>query len=373
MKKIGILDFSYMYGGVNQYTQSIIDAFLNDKENIFVIFCSKEETKYDNYGMEVRKIDISERFFIRILRIIELLLDVRIIKLKNEEFFQDIDLIISPIASVYPHIFLKIPFIFTLHDLQEEYYPQFFSKKELFYRRLFNSRLCFKANAIICESNYVKNDIIKYYNVEKKRIHIIESPPPSDFLETEILTDENNFIKEKYNLPDEYLYYPAQTWFHKNHLNLLRAFKILSTEYPMLHLILSGSVQNNHPNILKYIKENDLKVIHLGYLNYDELPYIYFNSKMLVLPTLFESISIPIWEAFSLGVPVCSSNAVALPEQVGDAGVLFDPNDPIDISVKIKILLDDLKRRKIFIKKGKEKVKNFNHSNYFLKLSKCLK
>ena len=62
---------------------------------------------------------------------------------------------------------------------------------------------------------------------------------------------------------------------------------------------------------------------------------------MLVMPTLFESVSIPIYESFFLKVPVCASNVVALPEQVGDAGILFDPNDIFDMAEKISILLNN--------------------------------
>ena len=62
---------------------------------------------------------------------------------------------------------------------------------------------------------------------------------------------------------------------------------------------------------------------------------------MLVMPTLFESVSIPIYESFFLKVPVCASNVVDLTEQVGGSGILFDPNDSYDISKKISILLNN--------------------------------
>ena len=55
------------------------------------------------------------------------------------------------------------------------------------------------------------------------------------------------------------------------------------------------------------------------------MPYLYKLSTTSVMPTLFESISLPIWEAFYFGVPVVSSNVCALPEQVVNAGLLFDP------------------------------------------------
>ncbi len=65
------------------------------------------------------------------------------------------------------------------------------------------------------------------------------------------------------------------------------------------------------------------------------MPYLYKLSTALVMPTLFESVSLPIWESFYLGVPVVSSNVCALPEQVGDAGLLFDPHDIEDMAEKI--------------------------------------
>jgi len=75
-------------------------------------------------------------------------------------------------------------------------------------------------------------------------------------------------------------------------------------------------------------------------ISYEELLYVYKMSIMLVMPTLFESVSIPIYESFFLKVPVCASNVVALTEQVGGAGILFDPNDVYDMAEK-KILLNN--------------------------------
>ena len=113
--------------------------------------------------------------------------------------------------------------------------------------------------------------------------------------------------------------------------------------YPDLHLVFSGSKQNNQGNVVERIHELGLegRVRILGYVDSADIPALYSLSRMLVLPTLFESISIPVYEAFALGVPVCSSNVVALPEQIDNAGLLFDPNNPSDIASKIAQILDD--------------------------------
>lgn len=143
--------------------------------------------------------------------------------------------------------------------------------------------------------------------------------------------------------------------------------KILADKYNLgIHLILVGSKQNNFENVMKTIKELKLenRVKYLGYVPEEDMPYLYKLATALVMPTLFESVSMPIWEAFYLGVPVVSSNVCALPEQVGDAGLLFDPNNPIDMAEKIYMIWTDKELRKKLVKKGEERVKNLTIENY---------
>jgi glycosyltransferase involved in cell wall biosynthesis len=92
--------------------------------------------------------------------------------------------------------------------------------------------------------------------------------------------------------------------------------------------------------------------------------YLYKLATALVMPTLFESVSMPIWEAFLLGVPVVSSNVCALPEQVGDAGLLFDPNNIDDMAEKIYTLWTNESLRKELIQKGYERTKDLTLENY---------
>jgi glycosyltransferase involved in cell wall biosynthesis len=82
------------------------------------------------------------------------------------------------------------------------------------------------------------------------------------------------------------------------------------------------------------------------------------------MPTLFESVSLPIWEAFYLGVPVVSSNVCALPEQVGDAGLIFDPYNIEDMAEKIYKVWKDNALRQELIKKGYERIKDLTLENY---------
>ena len=172
--------------------------------------------------------------------------------------------------------------------------------------------------------------------------------------------------KKKYHLPEEYIFYPAQFWPHKNHIKLLEAFRIVQKEFKNLKLVFTGSKQNNFQNVDKKIKELQLQdnVVYLGYIDYSDLPFLYKMSKFLVMPTLFESISIPIYEAFSLKVAVCCSNIVALPEQVGEAGLLFDPNNEKDIAKKMIMYLRNNELLTEKAEQGYLKINNFDYEAY---------
>lgn len=376
--KIGILAFGPPGAGVYQYTQSIIDALKKDKTKDYIIFCNEGEDIYDNYGLEVRKVTIPKTNLIeKFVRFFQFLFFIRKpwFFTQNEiSKFSDIDLIVCPFVLAYPHFFLNKPFIFTLHDMQERYYPENFSKQDNIIRWIVNRALAKSAKKLICESSFVKNDIVKFIGINETKIVIIQSPPPEIFLNYKFEEKQFNIVREKYNLPENFVFYPAQCWFHKNHIKLVEAFKIVSKQIVDINLILTGSQKNNYNNLMQRINKLNLKnkVKHLGYVDYVDLPYIYKMSKFLVMPTLFESVSIPIYEAFALEVAVCSSNTVALPEQVGDAGILFNPNDEGDIAHKMTMYLNDNSLRNDKAKLGLERVKDFNHENYKIKLLKVL-
>ena len=379
-KKIGIITFGDKHGGgVYQYTHSLVDALSQDMEHEYVIFADHKDTRFDDCGLQVRKLNKFKKNFVeKILKIFLLYAGLRkpVFFSKHEkDLYSDIDFFISPSISDYPHFYLNKPFIFTLHDLQERYYRGFFTFKEKVIRKVLNVSLSKRAERILCESDYVKNDIVKFLNVSCDRISVVQAPPPSVLLGFEY--DENEAVKvsNKYKLPKDYLFYPAQFWYHKNHLKLLDAFKILLRKHEGLHLVLTGAKQNNYDSVVNKIKELGIEeyVSILGYVDYLELAYLYKLSKMLVMPTLFESVSIPVYEAFALKVHVCCSNVVALPEQVGDAGLLFDPNDAVDMAEKVDTLISNEELSNVFVERGFRQIANFDHENYRTRLLKAIR
>lgn len=380
MKKIGIIAFGGSnIGGVYQYIQSIIDALKEDKNSTYVIFCEINDNRFDDYNLEIRKTKKNKINFSRkIIRQFQHLFFIRkswFFDSKEIQLFEDIDVFISPATSLYPHFYLNKPYLATVHDLQERYYPYNFSIYSRLSRWLNGRTITNSAQKIICESKFVKNDIVKFFKIQSPKICIIQSPPPEEFLNHKFDNKKFNLIKVKFNLPDFYLFYPANSWPHKNHIKLIEALSILSKEFKNINLVLTGSKKNNYSKVLIRAKELGIQkqIIHLGYIDYEDLPYIYKMSQMLVMPSLFESVSIPIYEAFALKVPVCSSNAVALPEQVGKGGIVFNPNNANDIAEKIKLYLFDRQMGLNKAELGYKNLKDFNHKSYKSKLTEVIK
>lgn len=256
--------------------------------------------------------------------------------------FASEDLLLAPIYSL-ALLYTSKPFAFTLHDLQENYYPQNFSAWQRIWRRETYTALLGRARRVICESRYVKTDIANSFGVADERIKVIPAPPQRQFLTLQS-DAELEAVRQRLQLPQRFLFYPAQFWVHKNHLRLVEAFGEVLKEAPDLKLVLTGKQRDEFRNVMDSVERLGLtqNVVHVGFVERDELQAIYRLATALVMPSLFESISIPVYEAFLAGTPVIASGIHGIPEQVGDAGLLFEPTSVASIRDAIlKVVRDD--------------------------------
>lgn len=124
-----------------------------------------------------------------------------------------------------------------------------------------------------------------------------------------------------------------------------------------MNLVLVGSEQNNRKNIEKMIQAEELdnQVRILGYVSNDEMVYLYQHARAMVMPTFFGPTNIPPLEGFALGCPVATSRIYGLPEQVGDAALLFDPHSVEEIADCIDRLWTNDVLCAELVEKGKRK------------------
>ena len=203
---------------------------------------------------------------------------------------------------------------------------------------------------------------------------MIAAPPLRQFFADEA-DDRLQATQARLQLPEKFLFYPAQFWAHKNHLRLIEAFRDVAAEVPDLRLVLTGKKRDEYEAVMSAVDRFGLseRVRHLGYVEQDDLQAIYRLATALVMPSLFESVSIPIYEAFQVGTPVAASGILAIPEQVGDAGLLFDPNSVASIGQAILKIVNEPETARLLARKGQDRMLAMTPERYGAQLQELLR
>jgi glycosyltransferase involved in cell wall biosynthesis len=383
VKKIGLMMSILPYGGgTYQWTLNILKAisdFIENEDHVqVIIFHSDSQGNYNLLKkrfpslifIETSRISniissILTNIFILIPRLFPI---IRLFNPQNAMFDKNnIDLVIFPGATLNV-AFCNKRTIFMFTDIAHVFYPHFpeVSKHgELKVRNQIFSYGVKWADQIIVESKQLKRDVVKYYGADESKIDILYQ-----ILSQQLIYEENSIIspeeKQKLELPLDYIYYPAQLWEHKNHITLFKALKIVHNKFPEIILILSGSRKNADEGIFTVIHDLNLEdtVRYLGYVPDSQIPILYRNAKMLVMPTFFGPTNIPTLEAFYYGCPAVISDIPGVTEQTGGAALLFDPTSEHDIAEKIILLLENKSLRDELIRRGYERTQILSFENY---------
>ena len=369
-----ITSLSRKSGGVYQYSVALLKIMAKSSfDGNFFVFCK-------NPGDDIKDIiaDNSNFHFTRInpTFIDKLYLTLynkfnRVIKSSKRKVKLDLlDLILKEheidiIHTPTQNIILKPGFktITTLHDVQELHFPEFFTSAERSFRAVHYKKCIDNADAVIVSYNHVKKDILRYFAKPAEQVHEVLLDMQDLWFEN--FKDEDNMALNKFDLPESFLLYPASTWMHKNHLNLLQAIKSLNNE---IKLVLTGNPTKYYDDVLlPYIKENKLeeRVFHLGVVSDKELFALYHSCKAVVVPTLYEAGSFPLMESILMNIPVVCSNVTSLPETIGNIKFVFDPMNISDMKNKIKLIWSNEEYRKanITLLKVQAKKLMYNHAS----------
>ena len=255
----------------------------------------------------------------------------------------------------------RLPSIYHPHDLQHVHLPQFFSGRDRRVRDAHYREFCARAEMVAVTSSWVKQDLIRHFGLDAGKVRVIEWAPPN-LAYPETKQEEMDRIRDRFGLPRSFIFYPAQTWPHKNHLGLLNAIARLRHEHELIvPLVCSGSQNDFFPRIWSEVERLGLvgQVHFVSFVQPDELQALYQMAVAVVIPTRFEAASYPVWEAFIAGVPVAAASVTSLPAQVGDAGLLFDPDSPEDMAYAIRRLWLDHELSAELVQRGSERVRQF--------------
>ncbi|MEM7716781.1 MAG: glycosyltransferase family 1 protein, partial [Cyanobacteria bacterium P01_A01_bin.68] len=143
----------------------------------------------------------------------------------------------------------------------------------------------------------------------------------------------------------------------------ISAFNYLKQKYKIPHnLVLIGKKGWKYQPIFTAIENSPFtrQIHHLDYLSDELVALFYAKADVFVYPSHYEGFGLPVLEAMTLGAPVVTSNTSSLPEVVGDAALLINPDEPMQLAEAILKLISDSQLRQELIEKGKEKAKLFS-------------
>jgi glycosyltransferase involved in cell wall biosynthesis len=273
-----------------------------------------------------------------------------------------------------PHTFwrpllTRAPYVITVHDLLDYMYR---ARTNNGMRRAFHSymtqRVMDKAARIFAVSNFTKRDVARYFNVDPRKIEVVYNALDESFQRGHSTLAEQEMVRGRYQVNSPFLLYAGRISPHKNVARAIEAFSALKTElakegaYPDLKFIIIGDEVSKNPDIRRAVIRSGMQhdVRFLGYVSIDVLRIFFDMAKVFVFPSLYEGFGLPPLEAMAHGTPVVASNTSALPEVVGSAGLLVNPENVFEISRALHRMLTDQPLRERMKAAGIEQARRFS-------------
>ncbi len=275
-------------------------------------------------------------------------------------------------------IWSKVPLITTLHDIIYLESISIFKKAGTWYqkmgniyRRLIVPAVVKKSKRVVTVSNFEKERIINFMGPGENLVAIYNGV--SEHFKK--ITDDTLLkkAKEKYRLPDNFMFFLGNTDPKKNTPNVLKAFATFNQKSQIKYkLVMLDYEEKALQKILADIGHPEMRNdIHLtGYVVNTDLPAIISQCNVFLYPSLRESFGIPILEGMACGVPVITSNTSSMPEIAGNAAEIVDPYKPEKITAAINKMTCNKELRAELCKKGIERAKIFSWKNMAVKYLK---
>jgi glycosyltransferase involved in cell wall biosynthesis len=230
--------------------------------------------------------------------------------------------------------------IVTIHDLSFVRLPETVMPGMTHHLNKWVPHSVKRADHVIAVSEATRQDLIELYQTPPEKISVLYHGVTPDFKPV-TKPDRLSAVRQKYNLGQQpFILSVGTIQPRKNYQRLIQAFATLD---PALSLVIVGGKGWHYADVFAEVTRQGLeeRVHFLGFAADADLPALYSAASLFVYPSLYEGFGLPVLEAMACGTPVVASNQSALPEVVGEAGLLVDPGSVEAIAAAMTHVLTD--------------------------------
>jgi glycosyltransferase involved in cell wall biosynthesis len=278
------------------------------------------------------------------------------------------DLVHIPLNRV-PMLMLR-PYVVTIHDMANLFFEEEHGNFRMQLRRFRFRRGLTRAQRVIAVSDATRRDVETLMGVPPERIRrVYNAPDPGFSAESAACGEEQKQrIMERYQIDYPFLLYAGNIRRHKNVPRLVEAFAVVREQlqshplYKDLRLVIIGDTISQHPAVRQTVIKSRVEPVvrFLGFVPFETLRCFYESAAAFVFPSRYEGFGLPPLEAMACGAPVVASNVSSLPEVVGDAAILVNPENVFDIARGIRDVLLDETLRQEMIRRGRLQASRFS-------------
>lgn len=248
-----------------------------------------------------------------------------------------------------------VPYVLTVHDLQPLERRATHGRLKRAYLRTALPRSVARARRVVVPSEHVRRSVIARFGTDPAKVvavpHGVATMPGAG----------EDDLRRRYELPGDVILYPAISYHHKNHAVLVDAFARIAPRHPDAVLVLTGGAGREAERLRAQIDAAGLtaRVRRPGRVAASDVAGLYRIASVVAVPSRYEGFGLPAAEAMAYGAPVVAAAATALPEVVGDAGLLVDPDDPAAWAAALDSLLGDEEERQRLAAAGQERAARY--------------
>jgi glycosyltransferase involved in cell wall biosynthesis len=263
----------------------------------------------------------------------------------------------------YLPLFVPIPQVCSIMDLGYLEFSEQFTKRVFWQLKWWSAISIFISKAIIAISNSTKDDIVRHYPSAKGKTYVTHLAYDTDQFNQDIPEKDVRRVKERYSIVDDYVLYIGTLKPSKNIESLVEAFSRIKNKELRIKLVIAGKKGWLYQSIYEKVEKLGLNdnVVFTDFIPEEDKPGLIKGAKVFVLPSFWEGFGLDALNAMACGVPVVASGVGSLPEVVGGAGVLVDPNsiDSIAKGVGSVLSMGKLEYNSL-VEKGLAQAKKFS-------------